>query len=80
MPRRKDETGITTTQVKARINPHSTNPLGATRTKGTKTPMGAIIIINAKGEIMLKTSSLVPFVVSLAITLIIAPISLISNG
>jgi hypothetical protein len=54
--------------------------LGATRTKGTKTPMGAIIIINAKGEIMLKTCSLVPFVVSLAITLIISPRSLISNG
>jgi hypothetical protein len=79
MPRRKDGTGITTTQVKAGINPHSTNPLGATRTKGTKTPKGEIIT-NAKGEIMLKPSSLVPFVVSSVITLTIAPRSLISNG
>jgi hypothetical protein len=47
MPRRKDRTGITTTQVKAGINPHSTNPLGATRTKGTNTPKGEII--NTKG-------------------------------
>jgi hypothetical protein len=49
MPRRKDETGITTTQVKAGINPHNTNQLGATRTGGTKTPKGAIIT-NVKGE------------------------------
>jgi hypothetical protein len=48
MPRRRDETRITTTQVKAGINPHNANPLGATRTKGTKTPKGAIIT-NAKG-------------------------------
>jgi hypothetical protein len=79
MPRRKDGTGITTTLVKAGINPHNTNPLGATRTKGTKTPKGAIIT-NAKGEIMLKPSSLVLFVVSSVITLTIAPRSLISNG
>jgi hypothetical protein len=78
MPRRKDGTRITTTLVKARINPHSTNPLGATRTKGTKTPKGAITI-NAKGEIMLKPSSLVLFVVSSVITLTISPKSLISN-
>jgi hypothetical protein len=63
------------------INPHSTNPLRVTRTKGTKTPKGAIII-NSKGKIiiMLTPFSLVPFVVSLATTLIIAPKSLISNG
>ena len=79
MPRRKDIIGITTTQVKAGINPHNTNPLGATRTKGTKTPKGAIIT-NTKGETMLKPSSLVPFVVNLVITLTIAPRSLISNG
>jgi hypothetical protein len=51
MPRRKDGTGITTILVKAGINPHSINPLGATRTKGTKTPKGAITT-NAKGRIM----------------------------
>jgi hypothetical protein len=79
MPRRKDRIGITKTQVKAGINPHSTNPLGATRTKGTKTPKGAITT-NAKGGIMLKPSSLVHFVVSSVITLTIAPKSLISNG
>jgi hypothetical protein len=63
------------------INPHNTNPLGATKTKGIKTPRGEIII-SAKGEIttMLKPTSLVLFVVSLAITLIISPKSPISNG
>jgi hypothetical protein len=79
MPRRKDGTGITTIQVKAGINPHNTNQLGETRTKGTKTPKGTIIT-NAKGEIMLKPSSLVPFVVSSVITLTISPRLLISNG
>jgi hypothetical protein len=79
MPRRKDGTGITTTLVKAGINPHSTNPLGEIRTKGTKTPKGAITT-NAKDKIMLKPSSLVPFVVNSVITLTIAPRSLISNG
>jgi hypothetical protein len=79
MPRRKDETIITTTLVKAGINPHSTNPLGATRTKGIKTPKGSITK-NAKGKIMLKPYSLVPFVVSSIITLTIAPRSLISNS
>jgi hypothetical protein len=54
MPRRKDGTGITTTLVKAGINPHNTNPLGATRTKGTKTPKGAITT-NAKGRNNVKT-------------------------
>jgi hypothetical protein len=79
MPRRKDKIGITITQDKAGINPHITNLLGATRTKGTKTPKGEIIT-NAKGKIMLKPFSLVPFVVSLVITLTISPRSLISNG
>jgi hypothetical protein len=79
MPRRKDGTRITTTQVKAGIHPHSINPLGETRTKGTKTPKGTIIT-NAKGEIMLKPSYLVPFVVNSIITLTISPRSLISNG
>jgi hypothetical protein len=78
MPRRKDGTGIVTTLVKVGINPHSINPLGATRTKGTKTPKGEIT--NAKGEIMLKPSSLVPFVVNSFITLTISPRSRISNG
>jgi hypothetical protein len=79
MPRRKNEMGTITTLVKAGINPHSINPLGATRTKATKTPKGAITT-NAKGEIILKPYSLVPFVVSSFITLTIAPGSLISNG
>jgi hypothetical protein len=79
MPGRKDGTGITITQVKVGINPHSTNPLGATRTKGNKTPKGAITT-NAQGEIMLKPSTLVLFVVSSVITLTISPRLLISNG
>jgi hypothetical protein len=64
-----------------RNQPSRTNLLGATRTKGTRTPRGAIII-GVKGEItiMLKPTSLVPFVVILVIILIIAPKSLISNG
>jgi hypothetical protein len=41
MPKRKDETGTITTQVKAGINPSRTNLLGETRTKGIKTPRGA---------------------------------------
>jgi hypothetical protein len=79
MPRRKDRTGITKTLVKAGINPHSINPLGAIRTQGTKTPKGAITT-NAKGRIMLKPYSLVPFVVSSVITLTSAPRLLISNS
>jgi hypothetical protein len=79
MPRRKDGTGITITLVKAGTNPHSINPLGATRTKATKTPKGETTT-NAKGGIMLKPYSLVCFVVSLVITLTISPRSLISKG
>jgi hypothetical protein len=72
MPRRNDGPGIITTLVKVGINPHSINPAGAIRTKGTKTPKGAITT-NAKGEIMLKPYSLVPFVVNSVIILTIAP-------
>jgi hypothetical protein len=81
MPKGKDETGTTTTQVKVGINPSRTNPLGETKTKGIRTTRGAIII-GIKGEIkiLLKPTSLVPFVVSSSIKLIIAPKSLISNG
>jgi hypothetical protein len=81
MPKRKDKTGTTTTQVKAGFHPSRTNLLGETRTKGIRTPRGEIII-RVKGEItiLLKPTSLVPFVVILVITLIIAPKSLISNG
>ena len=81
MPKRKVEIGTTTAQVKVGINLNRTNLLGATRTKGIRTARGAIII-GVKGEItiLLKPTSLVPFVVSSAITLIIAPKSLISNG
>jgi F0F1-type ATP synthase assembly protein I len=67
------------TLVKAGINPHSIHPLGATRTKGTKTLKGAITT-NAKGEILLKLSTLVLFVVCTVITLTIAPRFLISRG
>jgi hypothetical protein len=81
MPKRKEETGTTTTQVKAGINPNKTNLLGATRTKGIRTPRGAITT-GIKGEItiLLKPTSLVPFAVSSVIILIIAPKSLILNG
>jgi hypothetical protein len=81
MPKRKEETGTITTQVKAGINPNRTNLLGATRTKGIRTPRGAITI-GVKGEItiLLKPTSLVPFAVSSVIILIIAPKSLILNG
>jgi hypothetical protein len=81
MPKRKEEIGTTTTQVKAGINPSRTNLLGETRTKGIKTPRGEITI-GIKGEItiMSKPYSLVPFAVSSVIILIIAPKFLISNG
>jgi hypothetical protein len=77
--RGKEGTGTTTILVKAGINPHSINPLGATRTKGTKTPKGAITT-NAKGGILLKPSTLVLFVAYMVITLTIAHRSLISRG
>ena len=73
-------TGITTIiLVKVGINPHSINPLGATRTKETKTPKGAVIT-NAKGEILLKPSTLVLFVAYTVITPTIAPRLQISKG
>jgi hypothetical protein len=80
MPKRKEETRTITTQVKARINPNKTNLLGATKIKGITTPRGEIIT-GVKGEItiLLKPPSLVPFVVSSVIILIISPKSLISN-
>jgi hypothetical protein len=79
MPRRKEGTRITTTPVKVGINPHNIHPLRETRTKGTKTPKGAITT-NAKGGIMLKPSTLVLFVACLVTTLTISPRSLISKG
>jgi hypothetical protein len=81
MPKRKEKIGTATTQVKVGINPSRTKPLGETRTKRIRTPKGAIII-GIKGEItiLLKPTSLVPFVVISAITLIISPKSLISNS
>jgi hypothetical protein len=59
--------------------PPQHQPTGGNQNQGNQKPQGEIII-NSKGEIMLKPSSLVPFVVSSAITLIIAPRSLISKG
>ena len=50
MPKIKEETGTTTTQVKVGINPNKTNLLGATRIKGIKTPREAITT-GVKGEI-----------------------------
>jgi hypothetical protein len=81
MPKRKEEKRTRTTQVKAGINPNQTNLLGATITKGIRTPRGETII-GIKGEITILTKplSLVPFVVSSVIILIIAPKSMISNG
>ena len=79
MTRRKDETGITTILVKVGINPHNINPLGATRTKGTKTPKGAIKT-HTKGGTLLKLSTLVLFVAYMVITLTTAHSSLISKG
>jgi hypothetical protein len=58
--------------VKAGIIPHNTNPLGATRTKGTKTPKGAITT-DAKGGTLSKPTTLVPFVAYMVITPTIAP-------
>jgi hypothetical protein len=61
--------------------PQQNQSTRGTRTKGIKTPRGEIVI-DTKGEItiMLKLTSLFPFVVILAITPIIALKSLISNS
>ena len=81
MPKRKEKTGTIATQVKAGITLNRTNLLGATKIKGIRTPRGAITIgVKEEIKILLKPPSLVPFVVSSVITLIIAPKSLISNG
>jgi hypothetical protein len=82
MPRRKDEIGTTTTQVKEGINPNNTNRLGATRTKDTKTPKGALIpIYHAKGRTTIfELPVLALYVMSMDIILIIAPKFLTSNG
>jgi hypothetical protein len=63
------------------ITPNKTNLLGATRTKGIKTPKGDITT-GVKGEIkiLLEPPSLVPFAVSSVIILIIVPKLLILNG
>jgi hypothetical protein len=81
MPKRKEEIGTITTQSKARINPNKTNLLGATITKGIRTPREATTT-GIKGEIkiLLKQTSLLPFAVILVIILIIAPKSLILNS
>jgi hypothetical protein len=60
----------------------STNQFGATRTKDTKTPKGALIpIYHAKGRTTIfELPFLVLYVMSMDIILIIAPKFLISNG
>jgi hypothetical protein len=70
---------MTTILVKVGTIPHNTNPLGATRTKGTKTPKGEITT-KSKGGILLKPSTLVLFVACTVITPTIAPRSLILKG
>jgi hypothetical protein len=74
MLEQKEETRTITTQVKVGINPNKTNLLGATKTKGIRTPKGETTT-SVKGEmtILLKPPSLVPFAVSSVIILIIAP-------
>jgi hypothetical protein len=61
-------------QEETRTNPSRTNLPGATKTKGTRTPKGEITT-NAKGRTttIFKQTSLVPFAVSMAIILTIAP-------
>jgi hypothetical protein len=61
------------------INPHSNNPPGATRIKGTKTPR-EVTKTNAKDGIRLKPFTLVLYVEYIVITLTIAHRSLISRG
>jgi hypothetical protein len=57
MPKRKEEIGTITTQVKVGINPNKTNLLGATRTKGIRTPRGAITTgVKGRNNNIIKTS------------------------
>jgi hypothetical protein len=81
MPKRKEKTGTIATQVKVGITPKKTNLLGATRIKGIRNPRGEITT-SVKGEItiLLEPPSIVPFVVSSVIILIIVHKSLILNG
>jgi hypothetical protein len=63
------------------ITPNRTNLLGATRTKGLRTPRGETTTgIKGKITITFEPTSPVPFAVSSVIILIIAPKSLILNG
>jgi hypothetical protein len=80
MPKIKEETGTITTQVKAGITPNRTNLLGATQTKGIRTPRGATTT-SVKGKIItiFEPTSLVPFAVNSIIILIISPKSLSLN-
>jgi hypothetical protein len=59
--------------------PPQHQPTGGNQNQGNQNPKGAITT-NAKGEIILKPSTLLLFVVSSVITLTIAPRSLISNA
>jgi hypothetical protein len=83
MPKRKEktETIIILDQEETRTNPSRTNLSGATRTRGTRTPKGEITT-NAKGRTttIFRQTSLVPFVVSMAIILTISPKLRTSNG
>jgi hypothetical protein len=83
MPERKGktETIIISDQEETRTNPSRTNLQGATRTRGTRTLKGEITT-NAKERTttIFRQTSLVPFAVSMAIILTIAPKSQTSNG
>jgi hypothetical protein len=81
MKKIKEKTETITTRVKAGITPNRTNLLGATKTKGIRTPKGETTTdIKGKITIIFKPTSLVPFAVSSVIILIISPKSLILNG
>jgi hypothetical protein len=46
IPRRKEKTETTTTQVQEKITSNKNNPLGETKIKAIKTPKGEKITIN----------------------------------
>jgi hypothetical protein len=81
MPKIKEKTKTIIIQAQEGITPNRTNLSGATRIKGTRTSKGEIIT-NSKGIIktIFGKTSLVPFVVSMAIILTIPLKSFTLNG
>jgi hypothetical protein len=79
--KRKIETIIISYQEETGTNPSKTNVQGETRNRGTRTLKGKITTnVEEITTTIFRQTSLVPFAVSMAIILTIAPKSQNSNG